>query len=140
MEDSQKADYSTDFRHNGKEIQILSGCMNSALGKHHYNNNNIPSARVYLEIFRKPTDLNNIYKATKSLFHGRNYIKTDFINNNKLKPGNGRNFLNHYAIVLDGNLLLANKDDENNYEIEEVNHILLTVSDTVDFINKKHVK
>jgi hypothetical protein len=125
-----KVDYSTDLLVlNGKVFNPLEGMFNTPLSGHHFNSFNFPKTRTHFEAFKKPNEQTTIYKAISSIFFGRKFLKDWFASTRKGGGMEGRTFLNHFAIVIDGPLLFASKD-RNNFLINEVNHLLLLTFDT----------
>ena len=125
-----KVDYSTDIIDGDSLFNPLLGYMHTELGSHHYNDRSIPVARTYFEAFKKPSEQTTIYKAVNNILKDRQFVRSWFANSISIKGSRRRTFLNHYVIVLDGPLYLANKE-ENNFDIEETKHLFLIVFDTL---------
>ena len=124
-------DYSTDFTSDGISFNPLYGSMNTRLAGHHSNDHNVPYSKTYFEAFKKPNEQTTIYKAVNNIFYGKRYLKKFFTESKTKDKIKGRTFLNQYCIVLDGQLILATKN-EKNFEVKEIQHISLNVVDTME--------
>lgn len=129
-----KIDYSTDILVNGESFNPLLSMYNSYLSGHHFTDLNLPKSRTHFEAFKKPNEPTAIYKAINSIFHGRKFVNGWFEAKGEKKEREGRTFLNHFAIILDGQLLLAQKHQKT-FIVDEVNHILLLAFDTQENIH-----
>ena len=114
----------------------LAGCMNSALSCHHYNNKSTPVARTHFEAFGKDAG-KEIYQGITSLWYALDYFKRLFEKSalSHLEEKKKINFI-HPVIVFKGVLVTAYRNDENNFEVEEVPHIMVR---TIDCITDKEL-
>jgi hypothetical protein len=131
----QRADYSTDFKITAPG-NVLMGCKNTELSQHHYDDFNLPKSKTYFEAF-KTSNESTIFKAIMTIFQGRKYLKNLFdkqFENRKNKDSKFRTFLRQYIVVLDGQLILASKM-EDDFVLTEANHIILRAMDTGSTVN-----
>lgn len=124
-----KLDYSTDLFGGSNFLNPLVGCMNTSLASHWFNDHDIPIARTYFEAFKKPNEPTAIYKAVTNIYHSRKYLNEWFVKSRKDNVKPGRTLINQYAIVINGPLVLATKN-EASFQLREVNHLLLCCTDT----------
>ena len=124
-----KVDCSTDLIVEGEKFNPVQSIFNSQLVGHHFNNANLPKCRTHFEAFKKPNEQTTIYKAISNIFFARKFFKEWFDKTLKKEEDRGRTFLNHFVIVLDGLLLFAKKHS-GNFDVNEVNHLLLLTFDT----------
>ncbi len=108
----------------------LTGCMNSALRDHHYNDQTIPIARTHLEAFSKDAG-KEIYQGITSLWYAIDFFKRLF-ERSKSNPASKNKRMNfvHPVIIFKGVLISARKNDDD-FEIEEVPHVILRTADCV---------
>lgn len=131
---ASKIDFCSDFSLDQKEFNPLIGSLNS--DSHHYNQVSLPISRTYFEAFKEENNnTSQIYKAVTSIFHGKRYLKNWFDKSRISSIEKGRAFLNHFAIVLDGSLILATKDGTD-FKLKEVDHVILKTVDTLSNNNK----
>lgn len=132
-----QADYLTDHQENETPFNILVSCAHTQLNKHHYNSFSIPKTRVYFEAFKSSNESTTIYRAVNNIFAGRKYMCDWFKTSvNPSKSTGKRAFLNQFAIVVDGPLILASKSKKN-FEIKEANMLSLLAYDTLQKSSKK---
>jgi hypothetical protein len=126
-----KLSYISDIKINGDFDSLIVGSANSALHKHHYENN-IPIARTYFEAFKNQENKSDIYKAVTSVWFAHTYFKEWFVsgNNANKEDKKKRSLLTHPVIILDGELIVARKT-KNSFSIEPVNHLFLRTIDNM---------
>lgn len=114
----------------------LTGCMNSALSGHHYNNKTTPVARTHFEAFGKDAG-KEIYQGITSLWYTLDYFKRLFGKStiNQVVQKQRIDFI-HPVIVLKGVLITAFRNDEGEFEVEEVPHVMIK---TIDCITDKEL-
>jgi len=112
----------------------LAGCMNSALGGHHYNDKALPVARTHFEAFGKDAG-KEIYQGVTSLWYALDYFKRLFEKSalNHVTEKQRINFI-HPVIVFKGVLVTAYRNDEDDFEIEEVPHVMIKTIDCITAI------
>jgi hypothetical protein len=109
---------------------LLTGCTNTDLGNHHYNDHSLPVARTYFEAFGKDSG-KDIYQAITTILFTLDYYNRRFIHLIENKKTNS--FITemfHLVIVFKGIMVSAIRDGEN-YTVEEVPHVILRIMDCI---------
>jgi hypothetical protein len=112
---------------------ILVGSRNTTFNQHHYNSP-LPIARTYLEAFKNPDQPSDIYKAIKSIWYAMTFWHNTLEHTrSSIETGKQRTLMCHGLIVVDGKLIIAQRQQEDDYEVSEVDHVLVR---TIDCLTK----
>lgn len=117
-----------------ENVYFLTLCENTGLKFHHYNAKyprHVPIARTYYEAFSKQDQVNLIYKSIESVAYAMNYLDRSYKSNNASKTDGIGTYLNNGVIVFDGELVVANKENDT-LQLSSTNHILFRTTDFVE--------